>query len=230
MSQRLLHTLLAALLLALSACSAQPVVIDHKTETAPLRSNLVYVDNHGWHTGFVIPAEKLEADLPFLTKRFTSRPLYYEIGWGDKGFYQSHEITIGLTLRAMFWSSGSVVHVVAIPEAPADYLPDSEMIPLLLSDSEYSDLRKYIASSFSYDTRGNVIELQQGIYGDSQFYEGNGTYHILNTCNKWTARGLKSSGLDISTPFKLTASSVMDYLKKKNTPAKTQHAQPRPSH
>jgi hypothetical protein len=31
----------------------------------------------------------------------------------------------------------------------------------------------------------------------------------MNTCNKWTAKGLKSAGMDISPMFKLTAGSVM---------------------
>jgi len=34
----------------------------------------------------------------------------------------------------------------------------------------------------------------------------------MNTCNTWTAKGLKSAGLDISTAFKLSAESIMDYL------------------
>jgi len=34
----------------------------------------------------------------------------------------------------------------------------------------------------------------------------------MNTCNKWTAKGLKSAGMDISPTFKLTAESIMDYL------------------
>ena len=35
----------------------------------------------------------------------------------------------------------------------------------------------------------------------------------MNTCNKWTAKGLKSAGMDISPTFKLTADSIMDYVK-----------------
>ncbi len=35
----------------------------------------------------------------------------------------------------------------------------------------------------------------------------------MNTCNTWTAKGLKSAGMDISPTFKLTADSIMDYMK-----------------
>ena len=54
--------------------------------------------------------------------------------------------------------------------------------------------------------------MNHGIYGDSQFYKAKGEFHIFNTCNKWTAKGLESAGMNISTTFKLTASSIMCLL------------------
>jgi len=61
------------------------------------------------------------------------------------------------------------------------------------------------------------LELQKGIYGDSQFYSAVGDFYLMNTCNRWTAKGLKSIGMDISPTLKLTAGSVMNYLTKANT-------------
>ena len=58
-----------------------------------------------------------------------------------------------------------------------------------------------------------MIALGAGIYGDSQFYRGAGEYYLTNTCNKWTAKALQSAGMDISPGFKLTADSVMGYIK-----------------
>ncbi len=195
-----------------TACDLAPHAINHVQETAPVRQNVVYVNSHGWHTGFIIGAQRLNEALPFLKERFTARTLYYEIGWGDKGFYQSHEITTGLTLRAMFWSSRSVVHVVSVPDSPYEYFSGSKVVELHLSNNEFNDLIRFLNVSFARNSEGGVIPLQAGLYGDSQFYEGNGSYSVVNTCNKWTARGLKSAGYDISTPFKLTAGSIMDYL------------------
>jgi uncharacterized protein (TIGR02117 family) len=211
MNQTVAKILAIVFLLILPACSEKPVAIAHAQEQFPKKRNIVFVDSHGWHTGFIVPGNEIEGDLPFLKERFHT-PLYYEFGWGDKGFYQSEKISIGLTFRAMFWSSGSVMHVVAVPESPFSYFPGSQVVALSLSDSELNDLRTYIKNSFAYDKKGSVIKLQQGRYGDSQFYEGNGTYYLFNTCNKWTAKGLKSTGMDISTPFKLSAGSIMDYL------------------
>ena len=52
--------------------------------------------------------------------------------------------------------------------------------------------------------------------GDSHFYKGEGHYYLMNTCNNWTARGLKSAGLNISPTFKLTAGSIMGFLARHN--------------
>jgi len=75
-------------------------------------------------------------------------------------------------------------------------------------------LARYLANSFARDGAGNLGELKRGLYGDGQFYEGEGRYHLLNTSNKWAAKGLKSAGMDISPTFKLTANSVMGFVEK----------------
>ena len=59
--------------------------------------------------------------------------------------------------------------------------------------------------------------MNPGIYGNSQFYKAKGDFHIFNTCNKWTAKGLESAGMKISTTFKLTAGSIMNYLSMERT-------------
>lgn len=142
-------------------------------------------------------------------KRFAQETQWYEIGWGDKGFYQSQEITTALTLQAMFWSSGAVMHIVAFSGKPERYFAGSEIKSLLLHTNQRNSLMRYLGRSFARDEEGNLIPLKQGIYGDSQFYAANGRYGILNTCNKWTAKGLESAGLTINPSLKLTAGSVM---------------------
>lgn len=198
--------------LALSACSGKPHVVEPAADGSGSRSTAMYLVSHGWHAGLVIPAEHLNRIAPELQQRFGDVP-YYEIGWGDKGFYQAQEITAGLTLQAMFWSQGAVLHVVGVPAAPARYFSGSEVIETCLTGAELDSLSAFVASSFVRDAGGQVVTLSQGIYGDSQFYDGEGRYYLLNTCNKWTAKALRSAGLDISPAFKLTSGSVMGFLR-----------------
>lgn len=199
-------------ILGISACSTKPYVVKHVLEPNPDRSNRIFVASHGWHTGLILPALETESELPFLQEIFGQVP-YYEFGWGDKSFYQAEQITSGLAVQAIFWPTDSVMHVVAVPNSPYQYFPDSELIEIKLSNHELHSLHQFIKQSFYRDEADYIIKLNEGIYGDSQFYQAQGNYYLMNTCNKWTAKGLKSAGMDISPTFKLTAGSVMSYLK-----------------
>jgi len=198
-------------MLLLLACSTRPEAIRIAGESAAGNEAQAYVVNHGWHTGFVIPSRAIQSDLPALKSRFPGAP-YLEFGWGDKGFYQAKEITSGLTLRAIFWPTESVVHVVAVPRQVEVYFSNSQVEKICLGSGEYMSLLRFIESSFHKDDTGGIIPLQRGLYGDSQFYQGEGDYYLMNTCNKWTAKGLQSAGMDISPTFRLSAGSVMHYL------------------
>jgi len=203
------------IIIILGGCSAKPYIVSYAEKFEGSGQNGVYVVSHGWHTGFVIPAPEIQGVIPELEQRFGDIP-YIEFGWGDKGFYQAKETTSGLTLRAIFWPTESVVHSVAVPHMVEEYFSNSEVAKLCLSDVELSALISFISSSFFRDKSGNLLELQKGIYGDSQFYSGVGDFYLMNTCNRWTAKGLKSIGMDISPTLKLTAGSVMNYLTKAN--------------
>jgi uncharacterized protein (TIGR02117 family) len=161
--------------------------------------------------GLVVPGSAVNQVLPAIVARFGD-VAFYELGWGDKGFYQSQEITTGLTLQALFWSEGAVIHVVAVPDSPITYFAGEDAIDTCLSDHELSSLQTFLADSFARDRTDHVVPLKPGIYGDSQFYDGEGRYYLLNTCNKWTAKALRSAGLNIAPAVKLTARSVMNYL------------------
>jgi uncharacterized protein (TIGR02117 family) len=204
-------TLPALLLLFLAACSRQPYVVEPQPEADAIRSHKIYVVSHGWHAGLIVPGREVNQIVPELVSRFGD-VAFYELGWGDKGFYQSQEITTGLTLQAMFWSEGAVMHVVAVPDSPSAYFAGEEILSTCLSDRELVSLKMFIAQSFERNASGHAISLKPGLYGDSQFYDGAGRYYLLNTCNKWTAKALRSAGLDISPTLKLTSGSVMSYL------------------
>lgn len=200
-------------LLTISGCSGKPYALESDANAGSARTSKLYVVGHGWHVGLVIAAEELNPTLPDLEERFGEAE-YYELGWGDKGFYQAEEITVGVTLQAIVWSRGAVMHVVALPVSPDEYFPGSDVVDTCLNAEEVESLKRYLSNSFSRDGDSNLVVLKHGIYGDSQFYGGEGRYHLFNTSNKWTAKALKSAGMDISPTFKLTADSVMAFVKK----------------
>lgn len=209
-------TVFVLLISLLGACATKPYAVIDKLPAVSEKTVTIYVTNHGWHTGFVIPADIIYQQLPTLSSRFGSNSYHLEFGWGDKGFYQTNEITTAITLRAIFLPTESVVHVVAVPRDVKQFFPNSEVLPLTLSRSSLNQLVTFIKNSFKRDSKDKPVATKPGLYGNSQFYKGVGHYHLFNTCNKWTAKGLQSAGLDISPTFKLTANSVMTAIRSCN--------------
>lgn len=199
----------------LYGCPEKPYVVKSLGTISGVGSHVVYVVNHGWHTGFVVRIKDIQKKIPVLNNRFGSSQ-YIEFGWGDKAFYQAEEITSSLALRAILWPTESVIHAVAVPEIKGIYLSNSEVAVLCLDNNQYAQLISFIEHSFYKDNNGNIIKLKSEINGNSQFYKGEGDYYLTNTCNKWTAKGLKSAGFDISPVFKLTADSIMSFLAKQD--------------
>ncbi len=208
--------LITIFLFFVTSCTSKPWVVETQGDPSGLDSREIFLVSHGWHTGFVVPADEITAHFPKLKKRFAHTP-YIEFGWGDKGFYEAQEITTGLTLRAIFWPTNSVIHAVAVPQNVVNFFEKAQVEKLCLSEKNYLRLIAFIANSFNTYPGNEVRATKAGIYGDSQFYEGIGSYYLMNTCNKWTAKGLKSAGLDISTTFKLTAGSIMSFLAKQRS-------------
>jgi len=172
----------------------------------------IHVLSHGWHTGVIVKREDLAAQVPALTERFGDYE-FLEVGWGDAGFYQAQKITTGITLRAIFLPTSSVVHIVGFDGPPSIYFKHSEQVRIPLPNDHYAVLLKFLKSSFATGAYGQPIKLSPGIYGDSQFYKGGGKYYAYNTCNKWTAKALSSGGLPMNHHLKLTSEDVMNFLK-----------------
>lgn len=200
-------------LICATACAFAPYSTDYQLPYSGAGDQAIYIVSHGWHTGIVMPANSVIPRLPQLEKRFPSSP-YLEFGWGDRGFYQADEITAGITLKAMLLPSATVMHVVSVPFNAEHYFSNSEVIRLCVTRREMNALSEFIVNSFRVSESSQICSLQNGVYGDSQFYRGSGDYHLLNTCNKWTARGLNSIGLPIRSALSFTADSVLRYAQR----------------
>lgn len=208
-------TLIFSILLV--SCATNPKAVKSDIGYSGHGKHEVFIVSHGWHTGFVVPFNSISEYVPELKSRFPNAS-YIEFGWGDEGFYQAREITTQITIKAIFWPTGSVIHAVAVPNTDvAGYFANSDIKILPVTDTELIKLNEFISGSFARNESG-VITLKKGIYGNSQFFKGVGSYYLMNTCNKWTAKGLKSMGVDISPTFRLTASSIMEHLDKLETP------------
>ena len=206
---------LLGFLLLVSACSTKPHVLK-QTDINIQESQQIYIVRQGLHTGFVLPAGTVKDYLPEVFESFAGSP-YIEFGWGDMDYYQSEVVTSGMTAKAVFWPTHSVIRAVAIPENPDIHFTENEMEALCLDQKQYSLLIAFILQSFSRDNDGHIIKTMESEDGNSRFYKAEGVYYLWNTCNTWTAKGLKSTGWNISPAFKITPGSVMANLDKHNT-------------
>lgn len=203
-----MHCFVLLFLIFLSSCATLPRANRSHGTTSGERDQRLYVASHGWHTGIILERENLNDLIPSLAKRFPDCD-YYEIGWGDAGFYQAEKITAKITLNAVFLPSDTVVHLVGLNGDPVSYFSNSEVQEVSISAEGMKSLCAFVESSFARDETGKLKMLGPGLYGDSQFFEGEGKYHLFNGCNKWTAKALCSGEVEIEPFFKITSASVM---------------------
>lgn len=204
-------TLLILTVLFVASC-ATPVKDLYPPAADPALQRMVYIVDHGWHTGLIVQRKEAIEYLPALRNHFNQAG-YLEIGWGDESFYRASEVDLALAIRALFTSSGTVLHVVAFSSPPKHYFHNSTVLAIPLSADGYRRLLESIQASFVIGYE-QPVALGKGLYGDSAFFRAQGRYSVLNTCNKWTAQQLREAGFPITPLYALTAGNVLWQVKR----------------
>lgn len=183
---------------------------------------VVYLVNHGWHTGLVFWRFDLPTGLWPEADDFPGAA-FLEVGWGDWDFYQTPGLSPGITLKALLWPTASVLHVVGFRQAVASYFPESEIVSLQLSRPALSRLVRFVHDSYAREGSTKTPALGRGLYGESRFYPARGRFHLFNTCNVWTARALQVAGYPIDPSAAITASMLLSQIRPygKSVPAVT---------
>ncbi len=171
----------------------------------------VYVVNHGIHTGIVVPKQDAVSYMHSFNDFKHAR--YLEIGWGDETYYQTDPNTLWMGIRALFWPTDSVIHVAAFQTDPVTYFHNKEVVPLKLSQAGFIRMVKVIYDSFALNQQGQPIKLGKGLYGTSKFYRAEGSFHLFNNCNVWSAKAIRSSGFPLNIFSVFTSDNIMYQLK-----------------
>jgi uncharacterized protein (TIGR02117 family) len=169
----------------------------------------VLVVNNHWHTGFVLPYDRLPPRLQRLMTSFHDEK-WVEIGWGDAAFYPAPRATSGLALEAMFFSRGSVLHVAGFDQRPVDRYGSFqvELYRVRVSEAGYARLMDFLDDTFETTYGGDSTELGPGLYGFSRFYRARGKYSAFHTCNNWLADGIRTTGFPITPGYAFTAGNA----------------------
>jgi uncharacterized protein (TIGR02117 family) len=185
--------------------------------TQPEEGVTIYVTTNGFHTDIVLPVRGRRdkcfqvLETPRLAEPFASAQ-YIAYGWGDLNFYMESYSdgfpSIGTILGSFFVPGKSLMHVkfYAYGLQPNEWVRAIEV-----SEEQYEQLVDFVHASFRTEA-GSYVFLDQAGYGTNDFFfEARGKYYGLNTCNNWTGRGLKTTGIPTSlwTPL---AQSVFVYL------------------
>jgi len=167
----------------------------------------IYAVSHGYHSGIVIPKRYINIDYLENANEFLYAK-YIEIGFGDKEYYMlENDPTLFQGAKALFWSGGSVMHVVKINNNLKKTFPESNIYKLKATEGTLRLLNKYIFESFKYQDRKNP-PLGKSRYLSGNFYDGSQTFSILNTCNTWVAKALEYAGYNINPAFVTTQYSL----------------------
>ena len=195
----------AALLQLLTACSAPIMQLD--SLASGKNDKRIFVVHNNWHAALLMRKTDLGPGVVPEQAHFPEAE-HLEISWGDRDYFPATEESVGLALRAAFWSRGSVLHVVGFRGAVEDYFTDGEIIELALSPEAFVRLSEFVSASFSRANPSVPAQSQPGLVAAGRFYPAAGRFSVLRTCNTWIAEALKSTGLDISPRYVITAASL----------------------
>jgi uncharacterized protein (TIGR02117 family) len=177
------------------------------------RTHVVHVVSHGWHTAIVLPRADLVSTGLLPEADDFPRASFLEFGWGDRVYYPAKETTLGMALEAALIPTPAVMHMAALARPPELTYPGSETMEIALTENGMRRLAGAIAGEFSRPKGGRAVPVSRGLYPDSNFYDAQGAFHLFNTCNTWTARMLRASGVDLSPAGVVTANDLMTRLR-----------------
>jgi uncharacterized protein (TIGR02117 family) len=175
------------------------------------RTFTVFVSSNGWHTDITVARADVPEELIPESADF-SEARYLQFGWGDAEFYTTPDAGIGATLRAAL-PGPAVVHLAGLSVRPGEAFSGVEEIQLTLGEAEFGRLIGYLHESFERGGERRAKSVAPGLYGFSRFYKATGEFHLFNTCNTWTARGLATAGVDVSASGVQSAEDVMGQLR-----------------
>ncbi len=158
----------------------------------------IFVVSNGVHTDIAVPTEhSLMNWHSFLNDEKSKDSEYTGFGWGDKGFYLNtpnwSDLKFSTAFKAMFWKSATAMHVTYSSKR----LEEGEYVKkIVISEKQYKILIGYIKQSFILKNGQPMLIKDEAYPGvPNSFFEAQGSYHFLKTCNEWTRTGLAQSGV-----------------------------------
>ena len=204
-----------------AACAGQTHSEDNwRCSAQHPRCAVVFVVYDSWHAAIVLPTAELSMKSIPEEEDFPSAR-YLEFSWGDQDYFPDPASGVLLALKAAFWSSGSVLHLVGFDDEVRRFYPKAEVVELRLSPAAHDRLLGFLTESFKRAESAQRAPARPGLYDYSRFYPSTGKFSLLNTCNTWVARALQTAGLPIAPSGVITAGQLGEQVNKLLSTAQT---------
>lgn len=162
----------------------------------------VFVRTNGVHTWIMMPKVNTIMDWrPYARPDHLADPRYgagdyVAISYGNRDFYLNTptwgDLELHTALSALAGGGPTLLHV----EHEHQPRPSEWQRPITLRPEEYRRLAEFIRARFRRDPNGRTIPLIGRGYRDwDMFYEAEGGYSAILTCNEWTGRALRAAGV-----------------------------------
>ncbi|MDP8995031.1 MAG: TIGR02117 family protein [Pseudomonadota bacterium] len=181
----------------------------------PEQGIAIFVRTNGVHTWIMMPKVAAGVDWrPYAPPEHLAESRYgygnyVAVGYGNREFYLNTptwgDLTLSTAFAAAFGRGRSLLHV----EHDHDPQPNEWQSRILLRPHEYRRLADFVSARFELDPQGRTKPLLGRGFGPADmFYEANGGYSFVLTCNEWTGRALRHAGvrMGVWTPL---AQSIM---------------------
>lgn len=194
------------LLLTLAGCATVPSALP----TGPTPAQIA-VAERAWHTDLCVTADQEAGDpLAALAADFPGAR-FLCFGFGERQYLLTAEPGFLEALSALLPSRAAVL-MTALSAPPAAAFGPDKVIDLRVTEAGERALRAYLWRSLQIDATGKPAWLRDGFYPGSVFYAASRTYDIFNTCNTWTADGLRAAGFPVRGPV-IFAGPLMSQLR-----------------
>ncbi|MEG3082839.1 TIGR02117 family protein [Sphingomonas sp. PB2P12] len=174
---------------------------------APAEGVHIFVESNGVHTGIIVPKVAAGVDWRGVARAEDLRDPRYaafdhvSFGWGEKTFYLETPTWADVKLRTVVASAvGSTRTLMHVDHLPRPRAGDGAR-EIVVTPAQYRRLAAYIRASFR-----DGGARYRGYAGYDAFYEANGRYSAVRTCNSWTGDALRFAGVRVGwwTPFPVT--------------------------
>jgi uncharacterized protein (TIGR02117 family) len=170
----------------------------------------IYIITNGVHTDIAVPLKNdyydWSKEIKYTHTKLTDTNMHYlAMGWGDKGFYLETptwgDLKFSVAFNATFGLGSTAIHATFY----SAMRENASCKKIQISKEQYQRLIQYICNSFQKNKDGHFINIATNAnYGNMDaFYEANGKYSALKTCNTWANNSLKACGQKacLWTPF-----------------------------